>query len=170
MVFPVVMYGCKSWTIKEAECWKIDACELWYWRRLLGVLGLQGDQPVHPKGNQSWLFLGKTDAEAETLILWPPDSLEKTLMLGKIEGGRRRRWQRMRSPTQWTWVWITSGNWWWTGKPDVLQSMGSQRIGHDWVKELTRTELNPLVQRNCLRDKSPQWKNLCNPRLYFGKP
>ena len=66
------------------------------------------------------------------------DSLEKTLMLGKIEGWRRRGWQRIRwgwmaSPTHWTWVWVSSGSWWWTGKPGVLQSMGSQRAGHDWA-------------------------------------
>ena len=67
MVFPIVMYGCESWTIKKAECWRIDAFELWCWRRLLRV------QPVHPKGNQSWVFIGRTDAEAETPIFWPPD-------------------------------------------------------------------------------------------------
>ena len=70
------------------------------------------------------------------------DSFEKTLMLGKIES-RRRRWQRMRfwmlSSTQWTWVWVNSRRWWWTGKPDVLQSMGSQRVGHDWATELNWT-------------------------------
>ena len=68
------------------------------------------------------------------------DSLERALMLGQIEGGRRRGWQRMRwlmaSPTRWTWVWVSSRSWWWTGKPAVLQSMGSQRIIHDWVTEL----------------------------------
>ena len=69
------------------------------------------------------------------------DSLEKTLMLGKIEGKRRRGRQRMRgwmaSLTPWTWVWVSSGSWWWTGKPAVLQSLGSQRVGHEWVTELT---------------------------------
>ena len=72
MVFPVDMYRCESWTIKKAECRRIDSFELWCWRRLLRSLGLQGDQPVHPKGDQSWVFPGKTDAEAETPILWPP--------------------------------------------------------------------------------------------------
>ena len=70
MVFPVVMYVCESWTIKKAECRKIDALELSCWRRLLRVLELQ----VHPKGNQSWIFIGRTDVEAETPILWPPDA------------------------------------------------------------------------------------------------
>ena len=70
IVFPVVMYGCESWTIKKAEHWRIDAFELWYWRRLLRVPWIQ---PVNHKGNQSWIFIERTDAEAETPILWPPD-------------------------------------------------------------------------------------------------
>ena len=73
MVFPVVMYGCESWTIKKAECWKIDAFELWCWRTLESPLDSKEIKPVHPKGNQSWIFVGRTDAEAETPILWPPD-------------------------------------------------------------------------------------------------
>ena len=74
MVFPVVMYGCESWTIKKAEHWRIDAFELWCcWRFLKSPLECKEIQPVHPKGNQSWLFIGKTDVEAETPILWPPD-------------------------------------------------------------------------------------------------
>ena len=73
MVFPVVMYGCESWTVKKAEHQRIDAFELWCWRRLESPLDCQEIQPVHPKGDQSWVFIGRTDAEAETLILWPPD-------------------------------------------------------------------------------------------------
>ena len=68
MVFPVVMYGCESWTIKRAEQQRIDAFELWCWRRLKEI------QPVHCKGDQSWVFIGRTDVEAETPILWPPDA------------------------------------------------------------------------------------------------
>ena len=68
MVFPAVMYGCESWTIKKAEHRRIDAFELWCWRRLLREI-----QPVHPRGDQSWVFIGRTDVEAETPILWPPD-------------------------------------------------------------------------------------------------
>ena len=71
MVFPVVMYGCESWTIKKAERRRIDAFELWWWRRLLSPLDFKEIQPVHPKGDQSWVFIGRTDAE--TPILWPPD-------------------------------------------------------------------------------------------------
>ena len=98
---------------------------------------------VHPKGNQLWIFIGRTDAEAETPILWPPDvknSLEKTLMLGKIEAGGegddRGRDGWMASPTWWMWVWVNSRSWWWTGKPGMLQSLGSQRVGLDWAIEL----------------------------------
>ena len=98
MVFPVVMYGCDSWTIKKAERRRI--CCFWTVGLEISPLDCKGIQPVHPKGNQSWIFTGRTDAEAETPILGylmgRTDSVEKTLMLGKIEGGRRRGRQRMR--------------------------------------------------------------------------
>ena len=75
MVFPVVTHGCESWTIKKAEHQRINAFELWFWRRLLkSLLDCKEIQPVHPKGDQSWVFIGRTDVEAETLILWPPDA------------------------------------------------------------------------------------------------
>ena len=73
MVFPVVMYGCESWTIKKAECWRIEAFELWCWRRLLRFLDCKEIKPVNPKGNQPWIFTGRTVAEAEASILWPSD-------------------------------------------------------------------------------------------------
>ena len=97
--FSVVMYRCESWTIKKAEHWRIDVFELWCWRRLLRVpWTTRRSKPVNPKGNQPQIFIGRTDAKAP--ILWPSDvkadSLEKTLMLGKIEGKRRRGWQRLR--------------------------------------------------------------------------
>ena len=100
MLFPAVMYGCEGWTIKKAECWRIDAFKLWFREDSWESLGLYRNQTSNPKENQPWIFIGKTDAEAETPILWPPNAkswfLEKTLMLGKIEGRRRRGWQRMR--------------------------------------------------------------------------
>ena len=72
MEFPVVMYGCESWTVKKAEHQRIDAFELWCWRRLFeSPLDCKEIQPVHPKGDQSWAFIGRTDAEAETPVLWP---------------------------------------------------------------------------------------------------
>ena len=81
MVFPVVMYGCASWTIKKVEHWRIDAFELWCWINSWEFLGLQGDQTSLSKGNQSWIFFGRTDAEAETPILWPP--AVKNWLIGK---------------------------------------------------------------------------------------
>ena len=99
-------------------------------------------QPVHPKGNQSWIFIGRTDAEAETPILlvtwcekrnrWKRAWYWERLTAG--EGGDRGRDGWMASPTRWTWVWASSGRWWWTGRPGVLQSMGSQRVRQDWAK------------------------------------
>ena len=74
MIFPVVMYGYECWTIKKDECQRIDTFELWYWRRLLSPLDYREIQPAHPKGNHSYLFIGRTDAEAKAPILWPPDA------------------------------------------------------------------------------------------------
>ena len=101
MVFPVVMYGCKSWTIKKAECQKTDAFELWCWRRLLeSPLDCKEIQPIHPKGNQSWIFIGRNDAKAEAPILWPPDGknwlIEKDPDAGKDWGQGEKGWRRMR--------------------------------------------------------------------------
>ena len=144
MVFPVVMYGCESWTIMKAEHWRINAFELWCWRRVLRV-------PCTARSNQSIPNEISPEYSLEGLILklklqyfghlmQRTDLSEKTLMLGKIEGGRRRGWQRidgwMVSPTWWTWVQASSRSWWWTGKPGVLQSVGSQRVRHDWATEL----------------------------------
>ena len=146
MVFPVVMFECQCWTTKKAECQRTDAFELWCWRRLLRVPG------TARRSNQSILKEISPGCSLEGLMLKlklqyfghlmrRADSLEKTLMLGKIEIGRRRGQQRMRwldgSPTQWTWVWVNSKSWWWIGRPGVLRSMGSQRVRHDWVTELT---------------------------------
>ena len=81
MIFPVVIYGWESWTIKKAECWKIDVFELWCWRILESPLDCKEIKPLHPKRNQSWILIGRTDAEAETSILWPPDA--KNQLIGK---------------------------------------------------------------------------------------
>ena len=138
MVFPVVMYGDKSWTIKKAEHWRIDALELWCWRRVLRVREIQ---PVSPKGDQSWIFIGRTDAEVEAPRLWPPNSKKRPWCLERLKAGGEgddSGWDGwMASPTQWTWVWVSFGSWWWTGKPGMLQTMGSQRVRHDWATELT---------------------------------
>ena len=87
MVFLVVMYGCESWTIRKAESQRTDAFEMWYWRRLESPLGSKEIQPVNSKGNQSWIFIGKTDAEAETPIFWPSDA--KNWLLGKHLDSRK---------------------------------------------------------------------------------
>ena len=145
MVFPVVMYGCENWTTKKAECRRIDAFELWCCRRLLRVpwTARRANQLILKDISPEYLLEGlmlKVKLQYFGYLMRRTDSSEKTLMLGKIEGQRRRRWKRMRwlvvSLTQWTWVWASSGSWWWTGKLNVLQSLGSQRVGHDWATEL----------------------------------
>ena len=138
--FPVVMYGCESWTVKKAERQRIDAFELWCWRRLLRV-----PWPAS-RSNQSILKEISPEYSLERLMLKLKlqyfghlmqriDSFEKTLMLGKIASRRRRGWQRMRwldgITNQWTWVWVNSGSWRWTGRAGMLQSMGSQIVRND---------------------------------------
>ena len=106
-------------------------------------------QPVHPKGDQSWIIIGRTDAEAEAPILWPSWFKELTHLKRpwcwerlKVGGeGNNREWNGwMASLTQCTWVWVNSRSWWWTGRPDVLQSMGLQRVGHYWATKLNWTK------------------------------
>ena len=148
MVFPVVMYGCESWTLKEAEHRRIDAFELWCWRRLLRVpwTSRRSSQSILKETTPGCSLEGlmlKLKLQYFGHMMWKADSFEKTLMLGKIEGRRRRGRQRMSwiaSPTQWTWVWVNSGSWWWTGRTGVLWFMGLQRVGHDWATELNWTE------------------------------
>ena len=149
MVFPVVMYGYESWTIKKAECRRIDAFELWCWRRLLRVpwTARRVNQYILKEISPGCSLVGlmlKLNPQYFVHLIWRADSFEKTLMLGKTEGGRRRDdrgWDGwMASPTQWTWVWVDSRSWWWTGRPGVLLFMGSQRVRHDWATELNWTE------------------------------
>ena len=151
VVFPVVIYGCESWTIKKAEHQRIDTFELWCWRKLFRVpwTARRSNQSIlkeiSPEHSLEGLML-KLKLQKFGHLMWKADSLEKTLRLGKTEGGWRtddRGWDGwMASPTQWTWVWVNSGSWWWTGRPGVLQSMESQRIGHDWVTELTKLQID----------------------------
>ena len=125
MVFPVVMYGGEldweeSWAPKNWCFWTV-VLE----KTLESPLDFKEIQPVHPKGDQSWIFFGRTDAEAETPVLWPPHA--KSWLIGKDSDAG---WHH------WLWVWASSGSWWWTGKPGVLQSMGSQSVRHSWATEL----------------------------------
>ena len=134
--------------------WELDCKEFWapkngwFWivvleKTLESPLDCKEIQWVHPKGNQSWIFIGRTDTEAETPVLWPPDaktSLEKPWCWEGLKAGGEgadRGWDGwMMSLTQWTWVWVKSRSWWWTGRPGMLQSMGLQRVRHDWATEV----------------------------------
>ena len=122
----------ESWTLKNWCFWTV-VLE----KTLESLMDCKEIQVVNPKGNQSWIFIGRTDTETETLILWPPDA-KNWLIWKDPDSGKEWRWEEkgMTSLTQWTWVWVSSESLWWTGKPGVLQSMGSQRVGHNWVTEL----------------------------------
>ena len=136
------------WELDHKECW--GPKNLCFWNVVLkntleNPLDSKEIKPVNPKGNQSWIFIRRTDAEAEAPILWPPDAKNwhwKRLWcwegLGAGGEGDDRGWDGwMASLTQGTWVWASSGSWWWAGNPGMLQSMRLQRVGHDWVTELT---------------------------------
>ena len=155
MVFPVVIYGCEeSWTIKK--CWVLkNRC---FWTVLLektleSPLVSKEIQPVHAKGNQSWIFIGRTDAKAETPILWPPD-VKNWLTWKDPDAGEYWRWEEKGTTEDemvgWHhWlngrVWVNSGSWWWTGRPGMLQSIRSQRVGQDWVTELNWNKRDSLL-------------------------
>ena len=145
MVFPVVVYGCESWTIKKAEHRRIDAFELWCWRSLLRVPW------TARRSNQSILKEISPGCSLEGLMLKLKLQYFGTWCEKLTHLKRPWCWERLRaggegdnrggdgwlaSPTQWTWVWVDSGSWWWTGRPGVLRFMGSQRVRHDWVTEL----------------------------------
>ena len=140
----------ESWALKNWCFWNV-ALE----KTLESPLDCKEIQPVHPKGNQSWVFIGRTD-EAETPILWPPDV--KNWCIGK-DPDAGKDWRREEKGTiedemvgwhHWfrIWVWASSGSWWWTGKPGMLQSMGSQRVGHDWATELSWRIVSKKVECN----------------------
>ena len=135
--------------------WELDGEESWvpknwcFWtvaleKTLESPLNCKEIQPVLPKGDQSWVFIGRTDIEAETPILWPPHA--KSWLIGKGPNVGRDWGQEEKgmtegdgwtaTPTQWTWVWVNSGSWYWTGRPGVLWFMGSWRVGHYWVTKL----------------------------------
>ena len=154
MVFPVVMYGCESWTVKKAERRRIDAFEPWCWRRLLRVpwTARRSNQSILKEISSGISLEGmmlKLKLQYFGYLMRRVDSLGKTLMLGGIGGRRRRGRQRMRwldGITDSMGVSLSeSGSWWWTGRPGVHWFMGSQRVGLDWATELNWTELNYLL-------------------------
>ena len=140
--------------------WELDYKESWtpknwcFWtvvseKTLESPLDWKEIQPVHPKGDQSWVFIGRTDVEAETPILWPRDA--KRCLIWDSTPSFPWCWERLRaggegdnrgwdgwmaSLARWTWIWVDSRSWWWTGRPGVLWFMGSQRVGYDWATEL----------------------------------
>ena len=139
--------------------WELDCEESWapknwsFWtvvleKTLESPLGFKEIQPVHSEGDQSWVFFGRNDAKAETLVLWPPHA--KSWPIGKdwcwegLGAGRKgdnRGWDGwMALSTRWTWIWVNSRSWWWTGRPGMLRFMGSQRARHDWATALNWTE------------------------------
>ena len=140
MVFIVVIYGCESWTIKKAEHWRIDVFELWCWRRLLRVPW------TAKRSNKSILKEISPEYSLEGLMLKLQyfGHLKRPWCWERLKAGGEgedRGWDGwMATPTQWTWVWVYSGCWWWTGRPDKLQSMGSQRAGYNWATELNSTK------------------------------
>ena len=147
------MYGSKNWTIKNAECQRIDGFELWCWRKLLRVpwTARRSNQSILKEISPGYSLEGlmlKLKLQYFGHLMQRADPFEKTLMLGKLEGRRRRGWQRMK--------WLdsitdsmdmglgNSGSWWWTGRPGVLHSIGSQGVGHDWATKLNYN-WNPLL-------------------------
>ena len=156
VVFPVVMYGCESWTINKAERRKIDALELWCWRRFFRVpwTARRPNQSILKEISPEYLLerlMLKLKFQYFGHLMQRTDSFEKTLMLGKMNAGGKGEdrgsdgW--MASLTQWTWVCVDSGSWWWTERPGMLQSMGSQRVGHDWATELNWISLHNRALR-----------------------
>ena len=141
----------RMWELGHKENWVLkNWC---FWTVVLEttleiLLDCKEIQAVNPKGDPSWVFFGRTDAKAETLILWPPQA--KRWLIGKDsdagrdwgqeENGKTENEMAGLSPTRWTWVWVNSGRWWWTGRPGMLQFMGLQRVGHNWATELNWTD------------------------------
>ena len=143
MFFSVIMYRCEFWTIKEAEHQRIDAFKLWCYRRVLHSFDCKEIKPVNQHRNQPWILLGRTDGDAETLILWLPD--EKDWLIGKFpDTGKDWRWEEkgmtgwdgwMASPTRWTWVLASSRSWWWMGSLACCSPSGLKES--DTTEQLT---------------------------------
>ena len=165
------MVGCESWTIKKAEHRRIDAFELWCWRRLLGVpwTARRSNQSILKDSSPGCALEGltlKLKLQFFGHLMRRADSFEKPWFWERLRAGGEgddRGWDGwMASLAQWTWVWVDSGSWWWTGRPGMLWFMGLQRVGHDWATELNwwldevayRCQLHPvdygIVESNCI--------------------
>ena len=158
MVFPVVMCGCESWTIKEAEHWRIDAFELWCWGRVLRVpwKARRSNQSILKEMSLEYSFEGlMLKLKLQYLATWCKELThwKRPWCWERLKVGREgddREWNNWKaSPTWWTWVWASSGSWWWTGRPGVLQSMGSQN-GTQRATEMNWTELIKWWSEKCL--------------------
>ena len=162
MVYPVVVYGCENWAIKKAEHQRINAFEMWYWRRFESPLDCKEIQPVNPKGDQSWIFNGRTDAEAETPyfghLIWRTDSLERPWCWERLRAGGEednKGWDGwMTSLTSWIWVWVD---------PGVDDGQGSLACCSSWCcKESDTTEW--LNWTECITTNATQVSSL---KLYY---
>ena len=142
IVSPVVMYRCESWTIKKAEYWRTDAFELWYWKRLLRVpwTARRSNQSILKEINPEYSLEGSWSFN--TLATWceEPTHWKRPWCSKRLKAGGEgddRGWDGwMASLTGWTWLWVNSGSWWWTGRPGMVQFTGSQRVEHDWAAKL----------------------------------
>ena len=165
------MYGCESWTVKKAECRRIDAFELWCWRRLLRIPWTvrRSNQSILKEISPECLLEGlmlKLKLQSFGPLMWRTDSFKRLWCWERLKAGEEgddKGWDGwMASLTQWTWVWVSFGRWWKTGKPGMLQFMGSQRVGQDWVTEL----INPSSLSGMFQDKkscqSESWKERWN--------
>ena len=176
VVFPVVMYGCESWTIKKAERQRIDAFELWCWKRLLRVpwTARRSNQSIQKEISpgyslEDWCWSWNSNTLAtwcEELTPWKRPWCWERLKAGEGDGRGWDGWMVLL--TRWTWVWATSGSWRWTGKPDVLQSMGLQRGRHNWATELT--DYNLLTKAiNLIIPLFPLWSSASARKTKFLK-
>ena len=151
MVFPVLRFGCESWTINKAERWRIDVFELWCWRRLLRVpwAARRSNQSILKEISPGYSLEGMMlKLKLQYFVTWCEEltHLKRPWCWERLRAGGKgddRGWDDwMASLILWTWVWVDSGSWWWSGRPGVLWFTGSQRVGHDQATELNWTELS----------------------------
>ena len=181
----ICIFKAMDFSSSHVQMWRLDYKEGWApknWcfqtvlleKTLESPLDCKEIQPVHSEGDQPWDFFGRNDAEAETPVLWPPHAkswlIRKDSDAGRDWGQEEKGTTKdgwMASLTQWTWVWVNCGSWWWTGRPGVLQFMGSQRVGHDWATELNWTEVKDTTSFFCIEisnfPNSIFWREYLSP-------